>query len=265
MYPVMQKYGVSSPYGARPELIYGFHYGVDFPTPVGVSVPLVAEGGVVYFEGWISFYVGGVKYNEIICVVNRDDGFADVYDHLSATFVSKGQRVKRGDVIGLTGRTGYVTGPHLHYGKLAKHYAGGVLNNYGWVNPTAELHSWGDEEMTTEQFVSIIMDVIEDNPHYSESQKAAFLQHVNWLKAEGAKDHWNYNRWVKGIMANNGVLNSTLMRDHLAEDARRLEAATKTETVEVIKEVPVVDPVMEANANNWVQLTTILKNLGVMK
>lgn len=269
MYPIMQKYGVSSPYGSRPDLIYGFHYGVDFPTPVGVSVPLVASGGVVYFEGWISFTIGGKQYNEIICVVNRDDGFADVYDHLSATFVNKGQRVKQGDIIGLTGRTGYVTGPHLHYGKLKKHYAGGILNNYGWVDPTHDLQNWGDEDVTTREFCKTFLDLIEDKPNYENEQGAALNNHIAWIEAEWAKGNPSAHRhWARGIMNNNKVLGRNAMAEHLVSDARLLAEAQGKEIikevpVEVIKEVPAqVDPIIIENANKWGKLLELFPMLG---
>ena len=48
-------------------------------------------------------------------MVNHGFGFTTVYGHLSRVLVKPGQRVKRGDVIGLVGNTGKSTAPHLHY------------------------------------------------------------------------------------------------------------------------------------------------------
>jgi len=48
-------------------------------------------------------------------VVNHGYGYETLYAHLSQVKVRPGQRVKRGDVIGLIGNTGLSVGPHLHY------------------------------------------------------------------------------------------------------------------------------------------------------
>ena len=48
-------------------------------------------------------------------VIDHGYGFISRYAHLSKYDVTRNQRVKRGDVIGYMGSTGYSTGPHLHY------------------------------------------------------------------------------------------------------------------------------------------------------
>jgi murein DD-endopeptidase MepM/ murein hydrolase activator NlpD len=58
-------------------------------------------------------------------VLNHGFGYTTVYAHLSKVLVRSGERVKRGDLIGLSGRTGIVTGPHLHYEVRLR----GVLQN----------------------------------------------------------------------------------------------------------------------------------------
>ena len=67
-----------------------------------------ADGGTVTYAGW----GGGLGY---YVSIDHGNGFKTIYAHCSALYVSKGAKVKQGDVIGLSGNTGYSTGPHLHF------------------------------------------------------------------------------------------------------------------------------------------------------
>jgi murein DD-endopeptidase MepM/ murein hydrolase activator NlpD len=85
----------------------GSHTGVDFHAATGTSVHAVGAGTVVE-AGW-----GGSYGNQI--VIKMNDGTYTQYGHLSSTSVSVGQQVTPGQQIGLSGATGNVTGPHLHF------------------------------------------------------------------------------------------------------------------------------------------------------
>ncbi|MFI5634108.1 M23 family metallopeptidase [Streptomyces sp. NPDC051664] len=85
----------------------GSHTGIDFPVFTGTSVKVITSGTVVT-AGW-----GGAYGNEV--VVKHADGHYSQYGHLSALSVSVGQTVSVGQQIGLSGATGNVTGPHLHF------------------------------------------------------------------------------------------------------------------------------------------------------
>ncbi|MFJ9010459.1 M23 family metallopeptidase [Streptomyces canus] len=85
----------------------GSHTGVDFHAASGTSVHAVGRGTVVE-AGW-----GGSYGNEI--VIRMADGTYTQYGHLSSIGVSVGQSVTPGQQIGLSGATGNVTGPHLHF------------------------------------------------------------------------------------------------------------------------------------------------------
>ncbi|MGV9702363.1 peptidoglycan DD-metalloendopeptidase family protein [Streptomyces sp. NPDC003483] len=85
----------------------GYHTGVDFVVPTGTTVRSVAAGTVVS-AGW-----GGAYGNQV--VIQHADGRYSQYAHLSALSVSAGQTVTVGQRIGLSGATGNVTGPHLHF------------------------------------------------------------------------------------------------------------------------------------------------------
>jgi len=85
----------------------GSHTGIDFHAATGTAVHAVGSGTVVE-AGW-----GGAYGNNI--VINMNDGTYTQYGHLSSIGVSVGQTVTPGQQIGLSGATGNVTGPHLHF------------------------------------------------------------------------------------------------------------------------------------------------------
>ncbi|MFD4878231.1 M23 family metallopeptidase [Streptomyces sp. NPDC058420] len=85
----------------------GAHTGIDFHASTGTSVHAVGSGTVVE-TGW-----GGSYGNQV--VIKMADGMYTMYGHLSSIGVSVGQSVTPGQQIGLSGATGNVTGPHLHF------------------------------------------------------------------------------------------------------------------------------------------------------
>ena len=85
----------------------GAHTGIDFHASTGTSVHAVGSGTVVE-AGW-----GGSYGNQV--VIKMADGMYTMYGHLSSIGVSVGQSVTPGQQIGLSGATGNVTGPHLHF------------------------------------------------------------------------------------------------------------------------------------------------------
>ena len=85
-----------------------WHHGQDFACPVGT--PVYATGaGTVIAAGWNSGGFGNYV------VIDHGYGYRTTYGHLSAVKVSKGDKVKRAALIGLSGNTGISSGPHLHY------------------------------------------------------------------------------------------------------------------------------------------------------
>lgn len=108
--PMDGYYSVNS-FGMRLHPVLGIwknHQGLDIVNDVGTPV-YAAGDGVVEIAGQ-----SGGGYGTMI-VVNHGYGYETVYAHLSKTLVTEGQKVHRGDNIALSGRTGLVTGPHLHY------------------------------------------------------------------------------------------------------------------------------------------------------
>lgn len=83
------------------------HRAIDFAADTGTPVETVGNGTVT-FAGWSDTYGNYIK-------IDHGGGFVTAYAHLSKMYVSKGARVKQGDLIGAVGSTGRSTGPHLHY------------------------------------------------------------------------------------------------------------------------------------------------------
>ena len=100
---------ISSPFGYRYLFDeYQLHSGIDIAVPVGT--PLYAgDGGTVIISG-----DRGNSYG-IYVAIDHGNGFVTYYGHMSKTAVKKGDKVNKGDLIGWSGETGRVTGPHVHY------------------------------------------------------------------------------------------------------------------------------------------------------
>jgi len=96
----------------------GTHNGVDFRAPIGTPVKAMADG-IVAGTGDTDTQCVGVSFGRFI-LIKYDDGLASTFGHLSLIKVTVGERVTRGEVVGYSGRTGYVTGPHLHVSVYAR-------------------------------------------------------------------------------------------------------------------------------------------------
>jgi murein DD-endopeptidase MepM/ murein hydrolase activator NlpD len=84
-----------------------FHRGLDFSVPVGTPVRVTGDGVVAEVQQQRGF--------GRVIKVDHGDGLSTVYAHLDQQLVKKGDRVKRGDVIALSGNSGRSSAPHLHY------------------------------------------------------------------------------------------------------------------------------------------------------
>ena len=102
-------------YGMRQHPILGYwrpHKGLDFTAPKGS--PIYATGDGVVEEAHYSVSYGNVVY------IDHGFGFETRYAHMTEFIVKKGERVKRGQIIGYVGNTGLSVATHLHYEVLFK-------------------------------------------------------------------------------------------------------------------------------------------------
>lgn len=101
---------MSSPYGWRDDPFTGkrvFHHGIDIATSHGNAIYATADGTVIQA---LSDKIGGKTIK-----IKHMFGYVTVYCHMSKFLVKVGQKVKRGETIGLVGSTGKARGPHVHY------------------------------------------------------------------------------------------------------------------------------------------------------
>ena len=109
-WPADPSFRITSPFGDRIHPVTGkpsFHNGTDLGTPVGTPLYAAHHAGVKRQSK------DSISGNYV--VLDHGLGIETVYCHLDAAGVTEGTRVRRKDTIGLSGATGRITGPHLHY------------------------------------------------------------------------------------------------------------------------------------------------------
>lgn len=89
------------------------HNGIDFRASIGTPVR-AALSGTVIGTGNTDAYKGCYSYGKWV-LVRHPNGLSTLYAHLSQVSVGNGDSVNTGSIIGLSGNTGYSTGPHLHF------------------------------------------------------------------------------------------------------------------------------------------------------
>jgi len=117
-FPVLQSYGSPLTH------VGSERFTVDFAMPVGTPVHAAREGEVIAIEARqdrACFQSGCGRYANRVAI-RHDDGTIGWYFHLSkaGVQVALGDRVERGQVIALSGNTGYSNVPHLHFGVYAE-------------------------------------------------------------------------------------------------------------------------------------------------
>lgn len=113
----------------------GIHSGIDFAMPTGTELLACFDGTVIQTD---SFALTG--YGRAIYIQSKDDPrYVALYGHCSKHIAIKGSHVKKGEIIALSGRTGFVIavhgdGAHLHFG---------LKLNGAWIDPLPLMKGYG--------------------------------------------------------------------------------------------------------------------------
>jgi hypothetical protein len=217
VFEMYKQYGLSpgsSGFGPRPAF-NDYHWGCDFPTPVGVTIHTHMD---------CILRLSGTYASEVILTMEALDGSCNwTIGHCSEAYYKAGTTVKAGTLVGKTGNTGNSTGAHAHWeydrgrfkGSItANHNAGTTVDPLPYIKAGGHL-TGGIEDMTTEEYLSDLFDIIACDPHYAESRPDVFKNHVNYVNS---LDWAGRRGWAKQVMTDNGVLNRDLMASHLASD-----------------------------------------------
>jgi murein DD-endopeptidase MepM/ murein hydrolase activator NlpD len=119
--PISCPFGLHRLFNGQPR---SSHKGIDIAANLGSKIIAPSNGKVLYTDD--NYFAGNVVY------IDHGQGLITQYCHLSKIFVKARQKVTKGQVIGLVGKTGRATGAHLHFG---------VRLNGTWVNPTLLIQS----------------------------------------------------------------------------------------------------------------------------
>jgi len=101
---------VSSPFGLKRffnDQPRNPHSGLDIAAPEGTDIVLPSDGDIID--------TGNYYFNGNTVFVDHGQGMISMFNHMSKISVKTGDKLKRGDKIGEIGKTGRVTGPHLHW------------------------------------------------------------------------------------------------------------------------------------------------------
>ena len=140
---------MASGFGPRIDPIYKtkkFHAGMDFSAKTGTPIYATGNGKVIKVRKSRKGYGNHVK-------VDHGYGYVTLYAHMQKYIVKKGQKVKRGEVIGYVGNTGKSVAPHLHYE---------VHKNGKKVNPVNFFYN----DLTSEEYEKMIILSSQNNQSF---------------------------------------------------------------------------------------------------
>jgi murein DD-endopeptidase MepM/ murein hydrolase activator NlpD len=134
-------YGSDGPQHENP---WRIHTGIDMPNPIGQPVRAAGSGLVIWAAEGLRVtgcaFQNSPSYGNVVLIEHdfgyRNEPLYTLYAHLSAILIEQGTYVQAGDVIGLVGQTGRVSGPHVHFEvRLNGCHYGDTYNPTLWMVP----------------------------------------------------------------------------------------------------------------------------------
>ena len=170
--------------GLQDYLYYSGHDGYDYGLyyePVAAAAP-----GRVILSNWL---VPGCHtcLSGLTVEIDHGNGLMTFYGHMSKIWVSKGESVARGQVLGISGMTGTATGPHLHFGVYHTNGAGPV-DPYGWSGSGSDpyVRDLGNLWLGgSPRFANVAMPSVNLTATLDQSDPSSI--HVRWSGAASAK------------------------------------------------------------------------------
>ncbi|MBZ0303796.1 MAG: peptidoglycan DD-metalloendopeptidase family protein, partial [Anaerolineae bacterium] len=135
------------PYGSdgpQQESPWRIHNGIDMPNPIGQPVRAAGSGTIIWAAEGLRVtgcaFQNSPSYGNVV-LIQHDFGYHNqplytLYAHMSAVLARQGEYVQAGDVIGLVGETGRVSGPHVHFElRMGGCHYGDTYNPVLWMVP----------------------------------------------------------------------------------------------------------------------------------
>ena len=188
------------------------HHGIDIPNPVGVEVRAAGDGTVVVADhGFVNELETIGAYGNVVAIQHdfgyRGQAVYTLYAHLSTILVEVGNHVQTGQIIGLIGATGLVSGPHVHFevrvGRNGYYY---VRNPELWIVPYAGTGVIAGRlqfaDGSTAHDVDItVLDPLSGQTVYTTTSYAGF--------GINADDNWNENFVIPDVPVGRYVVMAT--------------------------------------------------------
>ncbi|NDJ51669.1 MAG: peptidoglycan DD-metalloendopeptidase family protein [Chloroflexi bacterium] len=201
------------PYGSNgPGDNLRVHRGIDLANPIGVEVFAAATGTVIWSDkGHVNQFETITSYGNTV-VIEHDIGLDGkkiytLYAHLSAMFVRPGDRVNSGDVIGLIGATGQVSGPHVHFEvRVGENSDQETRNPEMWIAPFAGsgVVAGRIEDGNGEALQDVDVELFNLNRGYVTHRTTTYAS----TRVNGA-DYWNENFALADVPQGNYIASFT--------------------------------------------------------
>lgn len=231
---------ISSTYGNRTfynnitqKTVTEFHNGIDITN--GTNIVAVADGKVVVSRDTIKGYTEKYGSGNYV-TIDHGNNIQTTYCHMKygSIKVKTGDTVKKGDVLGVKGSTGFATGAHLHFG---------VKVNNEWTNP--------EDYLTGKKKISLIEEDADKNAISNDEYIAYIIQSGDTLSEIAKK----YNTTVNVLVAFNDIKNPNLIyTGNTLKIPKSNSTSTKEEIVYIVKSGDTLWDIAQKYNTTWKEI-----------